>query len=278
MQTNEPSRTAFSAARHRAVHQVLERGSIFRDPLAGLVLGEDVDVEAQKVANDAVKRRMRLFIAVRSRLAEDALAKAVARGVRQLVILGAGLDTFGYRNPHEGLQVFEVDHLNTQSRKLQLLRQAGIAVPPSLRFVDVDFEHQGLIARLSAAGFDPAQSSFFFWLGVVPYLTEHAIFETMGAIAGCSGGVDIVFDYGDPPETLSPEEQAIHEKRAALVASLGERWITYFEPKYLASRLAEIGFSHIHDLGPQGIARRFFPEQPIRLSNRGGHVILARKL
>ena len=94
MQPGQPSRTAFGAAAHRAVHQVLERGRIFTDPLAMRILGADAEAAVRDAENDPSRRKLRLFIAARTRFAEDALTAAVARGVRQLVVLGAGLDTY----------------------------------------------------------------------------------------------------------------------------------------------------------------------------------------
>src|SRR5689334_8184254 len=133
METGLPSLTALGAARHRAAHQVLEGGRIFHDPLALRILGSD----AETVAREADERAggLRLFIAARARLAEDTLAAAIARGTRQLVVLGAGLDTYAYRAPLAGgLRVFEVDHPATQAWKRSLLEAAGIAIPRALTF------------------------------------------------------------------------------------------------------------------------------------------------
>jgi len=128
MQTGQPSRTALSAAAHRATHQVVEGGRIFADPLALRILGPDAEAIVAQMAAQPQRRGMRLFIAARTRFAEDALAEAAARGVRQLVVLGAGLDTFAYRNPFEaaGLKVFEVDHAATQAWKRHRLADAGM--------------------------------------------------------------------------------------------------------------------------------------------------------
>src|SRR3954470_9148625 len=111
MEKGQPSRTAFSAARYRAAHQILEQGRIFTDPLAVRILG----VPEEQLLADAPRRAMRVFIAARTRFAEDALAQATRHGVRNLVVLGAGLDTFAYRNPHPDLRVIEVDHPDTQA-------------------------------------------------------------------------------------------------------------------------------------------------------------------
>ena len=276
MQAGTPSRTALGAASHRAAHQILEAGSIFADPLALRILGEDGDSAVRRAEEDPARRRMRLFIAVRTRFAEDALAAAIERGVRQLVVLGAGLDTYAYRGEfREHLRIFEVDHPATQEWKRQRLAEAKIAVPENLAFAPVDFEHQGLADGLPPAGFDPALPAFFTWLGVVPYLTAEATWSTLAFIAGLPNGAHVVFDYSDPPETLSPEMRSVHAERAARVALLGEAWVNYFEAEPLRAKLTQLGFSEVEDLGPREIRSRYFPQHANDGRDKGGHVVRA---
>src|SRR5580658_8338333 len=161
MKPGQPSRTALAAAAHRAAHQVLEGSSIFFDPLAVSILGDEAATLGFDAGEHPSRRALRSFIAARSRFAEDALGDAYARGLRQLVILGAGLDTFAYRNPHAELRVFEVDHPATQAWKRQRLVEAGIEVPGSLTFAPVDFQRDTLAEKLNIAGLDPGQSAFF---------------------------------------------------------------------------------------------------------------------
>jgi methyltransferase (TIGR00027 family) len=276
MQSGQPSRTALAAARHRAAHQLLEHGRIFADPLALRILGQDASVITQEAEQNPSGRRMRIFIAVRTRFAEDALAAAVERGVRQLVVLGAGLDTYAYRGAaRERVRIFEVDHPATQVWKRQRLAEATIPVPSRLTFAPIDFERETLAAGLDDAGFDPAQQTFFTWLGVVPYLTEEAVWSTLGFIAGLPNGAHVVFDYSDPPDSLQPEMRDFHDRRAARVAELGERWINYFEADQLRSRLTGLGFSTVEDLGPPEIAARYFPNRVAPVPEKGGHVLRA---
>ena len=138
--------------------------------------------------------RLRLFVAVRHRFAEDVIAEAVARGVRQVVVLGAGLDTFAYRHTHEGLRVYEVDFPATGAWKRQRLTEAGIAVPDSVTYVGVDFERDDLMSRLTEGGFDASSPAEFLWLGVVPYLSREAVAATLRAVATVPGA-EVVFDY-----------------------------------------------------------------------------------
>jgi methyltransferase (TIGR00027 family) len=277
MQTGQPSRTAHAAAVHRAVHQVLENGRIFADPLAVRILGEDAEALARDAQQNPHSRAMRLFIAVRTRFAEDALAAAVARGVRQLVLLGAGLDTYAYRGAlRDWLRIFEVDHPATQAWKRQRLAEAGIPLPTALAFAPVDFERETLRDSLATAGFDPARRSFFTWLGVVPYLTAEAAFGTLRFIAGLPGGAQVVFDYSNPPESLSGEMRAVHDARAAHVAGIGEAWVSYFDSDALGAELISLGFTEVEDLGPRQIAARYFPQRAGSApGNGGGHIVRA---
>jgi methyltransferase (TIGR00027 family) len=276
VQIGQPSRTALAAARHRAAHQVLEDGRIFTDPLALRILGEDAETVARQALEDPSRLRMRLFIAVRTRFAEDALTVAFDRGVRQVVVLGAGLDTYAYRSPiRDGVRIFEVDHPATQAWKRERLARAEIPPPSWLTFAPIDFEHQTLSQGLAAAGFDSARQTFFTWLGVVPYLTEDAVWSTLSFIAGLPYGAHVVFDYSDPPDSLSPEMRTFHDRRAARVQALGETWLSYFEAGKLHPKLSRLGFSEIEDLGPPQIRSRYFHNHDASLPDKGGHILRA---
>ena len=180
---NTPSLTAKVAALLRAGHQLLEGGAVFADPLAVPICGEDASTISAFVREHP--DRLRLFIVARSRFAEERLARAVDRGVRQVVVLGAGLDTFGLRNPYagNGLHVFEVDRPATQQWKRECLEKANLRIPSWLSLVNVDFERESLPERLKTAGFNADRPAFFTWLGVVPYLSRDAVLATLCLIA-----------------------------------------------------------------------------------------------
>jgi methyltransferase (TIGR00027 family) len=275
VQAGQASRTALGAAAHRAAHQVLEQGRIFSDPLALRILGADAEAAITEANNHPSRRGLRLFIAARTRFAEDALDTARARGVRQLVVLGAGLDTYAYRATlGDDLRVFEVDHPATQQWKRERLAEAAIPLPRALVFAPIDFEREILADGLAAAGFDPALPSFFTWLGVTPYLTEAVVFSTLSFMVGLPGGAHVVFDYANPPAQLSEAEaRAAHEELAARVAALGEAFQSYFETDPLIARLKALGFGEIEDLGPAEIAARYFGvANPVK---HGGHILRA---
>lgn len=280
MKPRQPSRTAHGAASHRAAHQTLENAAIFADPFACAILGETPQAVAEREAAEPRRRPMRLFVSSRSRFAEDSLAAAVARGVRQAAVLGAGLDTFALRNPHAplGLRVFEVDHPATQLWKRERLTRSGLPVPGSLTFAPVDFERDNFLDALAAAGFRADHPTFFLWLGVVPYLTREAVFATLRSIATIPGA-EVVFDYGEPYENLPPARRQYLEAMAARVAALGEPWLSRFDPEDLWRDLRGLGFAEIEDLGFHELRSRFFADLiPPLDDGPGPHAIRARRL
>ena len=261
MQTGQPSRTARAAAVHRAVHQVLEKGRIFADPLALRILGEDAAALVRDAQQNPHRRRMRIFIAARTRFAEDALGGALARGVRQFVVLGAGLDTFAYRNPFPSLRVFEVDFPATQEWKHAMLAEAAITSPANLTFVPLDFEHKALAEGLAEAGFDAGRPAYFGWLGVVPYLTLDAFRATLSAIAQLPAGTAVSFDYAIAPETLSPRGRMAFDALARRVASAGEPFQLFFTPQTLEAELRRAGFHRIEQLDSDHLNELYFKDR-----------------
>jgi methyltransferase (TIGR00027 family) len=177
----------------------------------------------------------------------------------------------------ESLRIFEVDHPVTQAWKRQRLAEAAIPAPRALTFAPVDFERETLAGGLNAAGFDPAQQTFFTWLGVVPYLKEQAVFSTLGFIASLPGGAHVVFDYGNPPTSSSEHDEyaAAHEALAARVASVGEAFQSAFETDLLLAKLTALGFREVEDLGPRLIRERYFAKRSGSSPDRGGHIVRA---
>ena len=278
MKPNEPSRTALMIARQRAAHQVLDHGSILKDPFAMKILREDEKDVLQFANQHPLAGIGRLFTAARSRIAEDALSAAVERGLRQIVILGAGFDTLALRNPHSALaiRIYEVDHPATQAGKRERLAETQIEVPPWLVLVPVDFERDDLGEKLAAAGFQQCSPAFFTWLGVVPYLTPDAIDRTLDYMASVQSS-EVVFDYLEPPEAFSEELRQIEQERAKQLKKMGERSLSRFEPSGIAAILRSHGLSAIEDIDYQEIASRFGRAvQGLAPGHAGLHVVHAR--
>jgi methyltransferase (TIGR00027 family) len=197
--------------------------------------------------------------------------------LRQVVVVGAGLDTTALRGIEdaEDVRFFEVDHPATQAWKRRRLAEEELEMPDTLVFAPVDFERQNLAAGLAAAGFAGSEPAFFIWLGVVPYLTEAAIDATLGFIASVPAA-EVVFDYANPPSQLDRKLRDRHAKRAARVAALGEPWLSYFDSAALAKKLGALGAVEVEDLGPLEIQRYIFGIPEPRYGGAGGHIVWAQ--
>jgi len=271
-----PSVTAQRVAMRRAAHQLFDDPHVFEDPLAIAILGEE---PAAKVKSEAGgSRHIRAFMAARSRYAEDELITAIARGATQYVVLGAGLDTYAYRNAHSQLRVFEVDHPSTQAWKRKQLDDAGIPVPSSLTFVPTDFEEQSLRSALEDSGFQAGEISFFSWLGVTPYLTPEAALATLAFIGSLPTGSGVVFDYAVERSSLDPVEQMAMDALASRVARAGEPFRLFLDPRALNRMLKNAGFHEVEDLGPADIDERYFAGRTdgLRVSVGLAHLVNAR--
>jgi methyltransferase (TIGR00027 family) len=284
MEEARPSHTALRVAMRRAAHQLADHPKVLDDPIALKILGPSAVQRlegGEGMGHDRLSRGLRAFMAARSRYAEDELARAIGRGTAQYVVLGAGLDTFAYRNPHaEGaLRVFEVDYPATQEWKRRQLAATEIAIPASVTFAPVDFERQTLAKGLGEAGFDREKATFFSWLGVSMYLTDEAIDATLRFVASLPQGGGIVFDYMVSRESLGILERMALDALSRRVESAGEPFRTSFEPKALAERLMRTGFRAVEDLGTDEINGRYFKDRGdgLRVMGNVGRLVSAER-
>ena len=283
MKENRASVTAQRVALRRAAHQFLDDPRVFDDPVALRILGKEsasaLQADPRRYEVTPLAPYLRAFVAARSRYAEDELALGVQRGVGQYVILGAGLDTFAYRNPYPkgALHVFEVDHPATQTWKRARLEEIGITLPVDLTFAPVDFETQTLLEGLKGAGYDPGGCTFFSWLGVTEYLSTEAVMATLRFIGSAPVGSGGVFDYMISPSLLSPAQRSRFDALEQRVASAGEPWRAFFDPGLLSRDLQAMGFGHVEDQGPEEINARYFKNRKdgLRVGSLS-HLMIAR--
>jgi methyltransferase (TIGR00027 family) len=242
----QPSATALTAAAARAAHLIVDdEPRIFADLLAGRLLGDRADelISYHTLhGTHPVLSGARLQVACRSRYAEDALARAVAAGVSQYVILGAGLDSFAYRDGLAGrVRVFEVDHPASQEAKRAALTAAGISVPGNVIFVPADLAAGSLTRCLHACGFDASVPAVFAWLGVTMYLTADAVAETMTAVSGFAPGSELIADYMLPQEARDEAGELYGKLVAQASAEWGEPWRSCFTPREIADLARRVG-------------------------------------
>jgi methyltransferase (TIGR00027 family) len=265
-------------AERRAAHQLLDQPLVFEDPLAVRIIGARAEANLPEQPKNFVAARFRAFMAARSRFAEDELRDAVARGVRQYVVLGAGLDTFAYRNPYPELRVFEVDHPSTQAWKRKRLAQVGIPVPSTMTFAPVDFTRETFDDALANAGFDEGAPAFFSWLGVTMYLERELVLGTLRAIHEMHEANGVVFDYAVPRETLGLVGRLALDAVSRRVKRAGEPFKGFFAPADLVATLREIGYTSIEDLGSAEIDARYFSGRTdkLRSGSQLGRLLSAR--
>jgi len=242
-----------TAAAARAAHLLVDsEPRIFADPLAALLLGDLAETFIgyhRQYSDHPLLAGTRAQATCRSRFTEDQLALAAARGTGQYVILGAGLDSFACRSELAGrLRVFEVDHPATQQRKRALLAAAGLAEPPTLTWVPVDFEKDELIASLTAAGLDPAAPAFVSWLGVTMYLTAEAIGTTLASLSRLAPGSELVTDYMLTADLRDADGVTYADLVMPDSERRGEPWLSFFTPEQMTGLLTSHGFTGVRDV------------------------------
>lgn len=276
--------TALMAAFDRAYHAAEAARPVFDDTMARRLMSEEeyrmigqyivsgIDFFAPEKKHSFADDRAALRYLVqtqiaptpvaRARFCEDHLRTAVLTGARQYVILGAGVDTFAFRETAflRDCPVFEVDHPATQADKKERIARAGLSVPENLHFVPADFAADDWRDALLAAGFDPKKKTFFSWLGVSYYLTEEAIGKTLEVVAALSAdGSSLVFDYGD--EYLFRSDVKRVQNMLAMAAAGGEPMRTCFSESQLIECLEAHGFLLYENMTPPQIQQAYFADQ-----------------
>ncbi|MCE5270534.1 class I SAM-dependent methyltransferase [bacterium] len=267
MTDRQASRTAVGVAYLRAAHQIFDACPlILDDPLALRLLGEGTESKIRSTPErfqTPENIALRSHVVLRSRFAEDCLQESVARGVTRYVLLGAGFDTFALRQPEwaKGLQILEVDHAGTQAEKRAHLDAAGLAIPPNVSFIQIDFAHESLLEGLRRQGVQPDAPAFFSWLGVCMYLERAAIESTLRSVAAFPPGSRIVLTFL-PPEAraqLSFSQLGVH------VAGLGEPFVSFFTRDEMQALLEGAGFSRVEFLTPEAARERYYDCRPADL-------------
>lgn len=271
---NKTSITALMSSFGRAFHAENEEHPVFVDDLAKNLMTEEEyiavqnyilngaqffepDIDHSKEESKEILRRLvNVHIApsplCRQAYTEQALKTAFLTGTKQYVILGAGMDTFAFRN--DKYKVFEVDHPLTQKDKIERIKRAGWLVPDHLRFVSVDFTNDDLTERLITSGFDPSVKSFFSWLGVTYYLSKEAIDNMLCALSKiCAEGSTLVFDYPDEHFFDAPEKRV--QNTIMMAKAGGEPMQSAFSYRELEKMLEKHGFLIYELLTPEDIQR-----------------------
>lgn len=255
---DRPSATALMTAFGRAMHVVRDDPPhLLVEPLAWPLLGSAAEslLELSTAIPEDGFRAYRANWLLRSTVTEQRLVAAIDRGVRQYVILGAGLDTFAWRHEllaaRRGLRTFEVDRAATQIWKRERLAALGARTPKSLTFVAVDFESDDLVASLEQQGFDRAAPAFFSWLGVTMYLAREDSHATLRDIAALAPGTVVCLTYSVPERSRSPRARAVRAASSEIVAARGEPWVSHYTAEEAEALAADAGFTVIEQVSDE---------------------------
>lgn len=263
MVQDRESITAKLCAFGRALHSNTSRDKVFDDYLAFDLMGKEEYEEIKDFigsslgadnAEDFLGKYFLPIVLSRTHFTEKRLEKFAADRRVQYVICGAGADTFSFRNANAGIEIFEIDHPDTQRYKLERICELEWNIPANVHFVPVDFEREKMTLKLLESGFDPNVSTFFSILGVTYYLTLPIFMETLRQIAELSAnGSALAFDYpqkGDFPERVS--------ELAEITASMGEKMRGGYDYGDVSRSLYSLGFQIDEFFTPKKIQEKYF--------------------
>jgi methyltransferase (TIGR00027 family) len=269
MKEGQSSRTAEAAAALRANHFQNAKNPVFSDPFAFELTSQgwktllSTPLTVRIINSSVFNRSLGLLtgqVVGRSRYAEDQLNAAIERGVRQYVLVGAGLDSFTLRQAQQyaQLKIYEVDHPDTQAAKQDKLRQFG-ELPTNVEFVSIDFEKESIADALVRSSFKQDHAAFFSWLGTTHYLEPETTLNTLASIAQIAAqGSEVVLDY-----SIDYRELAGVERLGTLFVSQFTRFLKeplkgQFRPKTLHQAVAQMGYQVVEDLSGNGLSERYF--------------------
>jgi methyltransferase (TIGR00027 family) len=257
-----PDDTAITVALWRAVHVLRHRPPHVLDDVLGMrLVGPQPGWEDGPHVGSFVDPWIASVVA-RSRFAEDLVAEALRQGVSQYVILGAGLDTFALRRGdllRSGLRLYEVDVRATQDWKLRRIRDLGLDVPPTCRFVDVDFESgESWLVPLVEAGFDAAAPAVVASLGVTQYLSVDATSDNLRLAASLPRRSRYLCTFIIEPALLKEPDRTLVDRTRARASDSPFPWRSVFSPDSFLTLFREAGFGDVDVLTPQQLAHQYF--------------------
>ncbi len=271
----EPDNTAVRTALWRALHVEEDaQPYVFYDTV-GLKLVAPPD-DWQQRPDMKYTKRLRAAIVARARFIEDLIIEQSKQGIRQYIILGAGLDTFVQRRPDvaSGLQVYEIDQPATLIWKQQRLNELGLGVPSYLHFVSVNFETTSWWEQLLHAGFDVHAPAVVACTGVSLYLTKEAIMDTLKHIKKFAAGSILAMTFYLPIELLDKEDKAMQEMGEKGARAAGTPFVSFFKPEEVIALANDAGFKDANIVSPQKIEQIYFTGRSDGLLPADGEMFL----
>jgi methyltransferase (TIGR00027 family) len=273
-----PDSTAVRVALWRAIHvQVDPPPHVLEDEIGLQLAAPDDGWRRRPDMDPQATSLFRASIVARARFIEDLVVEQAGHGVRQYVILGAGLDTFAQRRPEiaSSLRVFEVDRPGPQAWKRQRLIELGFGIPEWLRLVPVDFEAgSSWLEGLAAAGFDAGQPAVVASTGVSMYLTKDATAATLRQIAALAPGSTLAMTFLLPLELADPEVRPGLQMSERGARAAGTPFISFYSPEEMLALARVAGFRNVQHVSSTMLNRRYFAGRTDDLHTPSGEEML----
>jgi methyltransferase (TIGR00027 family) len=258
----EPDSSAVRTALWRAMHVLVDASPHVLEDEIGLELAApDAGWRDRPDMDPEATRLFRASIVARARFIEDLVEEQIGLGVRQYVILGAGLDTFAQRRPDiaSQLEIFEVDQPVHQEWKRRRLLDLGFGVPEWLHIVPVDFEAgQSWLEQLATVGFQADQPAVVVSTGVTMYLTKDANAAALRQVATLAHGSTFATTFILPFELADPEVRPGLEMSEKGARASGTPFLSNFTPDEFVAMASQAGFRSVQHVSSATLAQRYF--------------------
>jgi len=248
--------TAFVVAEFRAEENV-ERTPLYTDSIVELFLNDETRSAAGRVA--ASFPPVRDLVRIRTKYIDDVLQHQLLSQFRQVVILGAGLDTRGVRKHTEGVTYFEIDEAATLAVKRACYAEQGFKV--NVKFIPGNYVTDGLIDLLAQNGFDFNLPTYFIWEGNTMYLSLETTKLILSQLRSSVRRFRLSFDYmaesvinnttGDPGITRLVES----------FANMGAPWLSGIRD--IKNLTRELGLHLIENFKTSELYREYWSGRPM---------------
>ncbi|GAA4305920.1 class I SAM-dependent methyltransferase [Compostibacter hankyongensis] len=279
METNniQPDNTAVRTALWRALHAQIDLPPhIIEDEVGLQLIAPDEGWQQRPDMHPEFTKRLRASIVARARFIEDLIIEKSRQGIRQYILLGAGLDTFAQRRPDiaSRLHIYEIDQPGTQTWKQQRLTELGLGIPEGLHFVSVDFETASWWEALLKAGFDPARPAVAACTGVSLYLTEEAIMATLKHMASLAPGSTLAMTFYLPMELMDEEDKPLQQISEKGAREAGTPFVSFFAPGEILALADKAGFKNARTISTKDLEQTYFANRNDGFLPASGEIFL----
>jgi len=271
----QPDNTATRTALWRALHvQADELPHIIEDERGLKLISPEKNW--QERPDMKYTKRLRASIVARARFIEDIAREQIEKGVKQYVLLGAGLDSFAQRNVDisSEVDIYEIDQPETLAWKKEKLIENGYKISGNLHFVPVDFETSSWWSELLNSGFDVQQTTFVSCTGVTLYLTKDAIIDTLKRMALLASGSAIAITFYLPLQLLEEEDKPLMEMSIKGAAASRTPFVSFYSIDEVVKLAEEIGLKEVKTVSTNDLRERYFKNRTDNLLPASGEFFL----